>query len=194
MNQLRGAANSLARNLADMQTQLGRLQAASPDAARVARQGYQPLMSEAAQRVQVAQQVEQAVVEITNSGNANRLANVVIRETGREEAFLMEQQLAKQGVQMLPNSISNGRNLMAQIARMPINSEDAKNLLREIATKGSAAVATVTGAVRTGGAVARSWISVAAESVGTFLVAFGSRLIMIPIIIIPLTPGSDKEA
>jgi hypothetical protein len=177
-----------------MEVQLARLMRAAPDAAGVARQGYQPLMSEAGQRVQVAQQVEQAVVEIANSGNGNRLANVVISETGREEAFLMENQLARQGVQLLPNSISSGRQLMSQIARMPINAEDAKNLMREIATKGSVAVGTATAAARAGGAAARSWLSVAAESVGTFLVAFGSRLISVPLLIIPLNPGSDKEA
>jgi hypothetical protein len=164
----------------------------SPEAGRVARVGYQPLLNTTAQRIQMGQQVEQAIVEITNSGNANRLSEVVITETGRDEAALAETQLAKQGVQMLPNAIANGRNLLQQISRLPLNAQEAEEMLKDIATKGSAGIASIATAARAGGVVARSWVSAAVDSVGVFLVEFGSRLAT-PIIIIGPMPGSSGK-
>lgn len=190
-DQLRGHANGLVTRLKDMSVRLGRLGALSSDAARVARQGYQPIMSEAAQRIEVATKVETAIVEITNSGNANRLSGIVLTETGREEAFLVENQLARRGVQLLPNAVSNGRLLIQQIARFPINTDQAKTLLQDIATKGSMATTTAVSAARAAGPAARSWAATAAESIGTFLVAFGSRVISVPLIIGPM-PGKEE--
>jgi hypothetical protein len=179
---MRGAANGIATRLADMETKLAEVGKASPEAARVARQGYQQLMGTAAQRVQLAADVERELVEIANSGNANRLAGQVITETGRDAQFLAENQLAQRGLNLMPNALAQGRVMLQRIATLPINADEAKDMLKDIAVKGAAGMTAAYNAVRGAGTAARAWAQVAFETTGRFLVAFGAKLVFVALI------------
>src|SRR5205807_7922451 len=104
---MRGAANGLVTRLNSMNIELGKLTGRSPEAARLARQGYQPLMTTATQRVELAVKVEEALIEITNSGNTERLKSFVISippgapSAAREVENLAEVQLQNRGITLL---------------------------------------------------------------------------------------------
>lgn len=195
-NSMMGATENMQKQIVAMETKLAEIQRISPEAARTARDGMQPIMTAGNQRVQLAMDVEKAVIEITQSGNSNRLADQVITVTSRTEAGLLETQMQNRGRQLLPNAIGNGQQLLTRIRTMPINVEDAKKTIGELATKGSAAVAAATQALRTGGAVVRSYVLRAATVIGEALISLGSSLIT-PIVVpkgILSPPGSSTDA
>lgn len=181
-NSMRGAANGIASRLSSMQAKLAELTRLSPDAARVARQGYQPLMNVSGERLKLAQDVEGAIVEINNSGSANRLSSVLITETGRDAEALAEAQLQRRGVSMLPNAIGQGRALMQRIAQLPLNSEQAKEMIKDVATKGAAGMTAAYNMVRAAGTAGRAAARTAFQITGEFLAAFGARLVTIMLV------------
>jgi len=195
---LRGAALRLLNLTGQMEQLIGKMgsQKVDPQAVSLTRQAYQPIMTEAYQRIDVARQVEQATIEIYNSGNGNRLSGVEIIRAGRDEAALVESQLGAMTPRwrLLPPAVSNGNQLMSQISRMSINADDAKDLMKQIADKTAAITGSAVAAARAGGAAARSWIRAAYEGVAEFVIGFGSRLSSFPIFLKCLgIPELDRD-
>jgi hypothetical protein len=186
---MRDAANGIGRALADMESDLGQVSRSAPEAGRVARQGYQALMGRAAEDIQLANRVEEGIVEIANSGNANRLSSVVITETGRDAPFLASNQLQQRGLSLLPNALGQGRVLLQRISTLPMNADEAEDMLKDLVQKGAVGMTAAYNAVRAGGTAARSLARQAFETTGRFLAAFGARLVILP----PLIPTKLLE-
>lgn len=189
-DQMKSAATAISNRLATIETQFGQLNRLSPEAARVARQGYQPLINTAGQRIQLTQMVEDTIIEISNSGSADRLKGMVFSETGREAEHLAANQLQQRGVSLLPNAVSQGQSLMQQISKLPINAAQASQQLKELATKGAAGMASAVQALRMAGPVATSAARTAAITVVEYFIALGCNLTTIPLIIRPEPKGA----
>jgi hypothetical protein len=107
-DQMRNAANRLVTLSTQAERQFATVQRLSPDAARVSRQAYQPILGTAAERVRLVNQIEEFVVQITRTGNANRLSSIQITETGRQAENLAFTQLESRGV--APGFSTSARN------------------------------------------------------------------------------------
>jgi hypothetical protein len=134
------------------------------------------------------------MIELQNSGNAQRLAGVVLTPQGRTSAALVSNQLANMRIAYLPQGVAEAswvQNVMARIRALPITPSEVRDRAAEVGTR----VGTFAAAIRGALVSARAAVPGILDSLLIWLTEFGSRLTT-PIIIIgdPFNPAAGKGA
>jgi hypothetical protein len=164
---MRGAANSLQLNLVQFRQLLMQLRSIDPQAAELADRSFRPLTETAASRVHLAQQAEQMIIEIANTGNTTRLQGVPLNQS-RDAAGLVSNQLRQMNMNLVPQGLAQGNNLLDRIRQLPTTLSEAKDQVRQIAVM----VSSVASAAASS---ARSAASRALSALTEVLIGFGSR-------------------
>jgi hypothetical protein len=130
---MRGAANSLANNLSQFRELLMKLRAIDPKAADVADTSFRPLTETASLRVQMANEVEELIIEINTTGNATRLTGVPLNQS-RDAAGLVSNQLQQFNMGLVPKQLAQSfSTLMDRIRQLPTTLSEARDQVRNIA-------------------------------------------------------------
>lgn len=164
---MRDGANALQNNLTQFRQLVMQLRSIDPKAAEAADRSFRPLTESASLRVELVRRTEQMIIELSNTGNATRLQGVPLQQ-GRDSANLVSNQLRTMNMNLVPQQLAQGNDLLARIRALPASIAEARDELKRIV--GMVAV-TARAALQAG----RSAMTRALNAVSEMLVAFGSR-------------------
>ena len=186
---MRNTANALVNNREAILQAISNLRQSDPQAASTAARSLEPLLNESTRYIALARDTESVMVELSNTGNTQRLADVVLTPQGRTSAALVSNQLAAQRMALLPRGVEEAswvQSVMTRIRALPITPSEVRARAAELGTK----VGTLAAAIRGALVSARAAVPGVLDTILIWLTEFGSRLTT-PIIIIgdPLGQG-----